>query len=63
MKTLDVSYTGVATVEGDDPFCYGVHANILRDGNLVDFVDKIDDFFKDIKGAKVKICITISEVE
>ena len=56
-------FKGIATIDGDDPYCYGVHAMwkdkpINQYTNVIDFLDEQFEKYKD-KQLKVTIEIEV----
>ena len=67
MKEIKKTFKGIAIVEGDDGFCYGVHASFRKQAknkqcfDTIDtsMIDWLDEQFQKLKGKKVEVTVII----
>jgi len=70
MDKIISTFEGIATTDGDDPYCFGVHASwvnknpvrkdIQQCSEIIDLLDKV---FKEKEGKRLRVTVIIEELK
>ncbi len=62
MAIYKKEFEGVATEDGDDSNCWGIHFSLGDGGSPDEPIGWLDDIIKHVEGKKVKVTITVEEL-